>query len=233
MGAVHGHGCCPSHPRSGRTSLQGLTVMMRFQQAAATTTTCLDPPRQRQPGEEATKRSGVNTQNEQADPAQPGQPLSSRDADSPSAWQKPPARPAPIPQARGAKLWDENPAAHQVKPCQAERLHFCAFQGLRTPKQPTATSRTGQGPETAQASWGQTPQQPLTGLQGALQAKPGRPAASTEWPGRGGGSAREKDLHSRASDPWKTQIPKEAEEGPRPSCQHVQGRGGTGPVPGD
>lgn len=175
MGAVHGHGCCPSHPRSGRTSLQGLTVMMRFQQAAATTTTtcCLDPPRQRQPGEEATKRSGVNSQSQQADPAQPGPPLSSRDADSPSGWQKPPACPAPVLQARGAKLWDENPAAHQVKPCQAEWLHFCAFQGFRTPKQPTATSRTGQGPETAQASWGQTPQ--------AAPHRPTRSSPSQTW----------------------------------------------------
>lgn len=58
------------------------------------------------------------------------------------------------------KRWAENPAAHEVKPCQAALLHFSAFQGARAPRE---ANRPSQGEakahvarDRAQASWGDT-----------------------------------------------------------------------------
>lgn len=92
-------------------------------------------------------------------------------------------------------------------------------------EQPASTPGNRPRPtETARASGADTTDSPR-GSPRALHAESG------DWlprpRGRDGEAAQpEKHLHGRASDPWKTQTPKEAEEGPRPRAASVLGRGG-------
>lgn len=160
----------------------------------------------------------------QAEPAQPGPPASEQPGrgaargDGRSRWHT-----LPHPTGTGS-ISGMRTCCPQRKPCQAALLHCPARSGLGAQgSQPAPENRPR---PTDGRSLGQTPQRAPHEPTGSSPAESGRLAASTAWPGRGGGSAQ--SVGSLEDRPRRRR--KKARGRELPACS---GRGGTGPGPGD